>query len=509
MRGNLMIKNNKPSVLIAGAGPTGLVLALWLTQLGVRVRIIDKNEKPGQTSRALIVQARTLEFYNQINIAEEIIAAGIKLEHIDLRKNGHPLQTVQIGEIGKELTPYSFVLSFPQDDHEQLLLNHLNQLGIDVERNTELLSFRQTKEKVIAHIKQGEQQETVEVAYLCGCDGARSTTRKQLNINFPGGTYKHVFFVADVTSPTAITQGLQVGVNKTDFFLAFPVRSSKTVRLIGIVPQDKLDKEEIKFTDVQETLTKNMHIRITEVNWFSTYHVHHRVVPQFQVDRIFLAGDAAHIHSPVGGQGMNTGIGDAVNLAWKLAAVLGNKSPQNLLDTYELERLPFAKTLVSTTDRVFQIVTSTSFLGMAWRNLIFPYLVPLVFQYSQLRELFFKFISQIKVNYRSSPLSQKNQGTIQAGDRLPWVCFETTDNFHALKSLTWQVHIYGEINVLLKKNLQEQSIPIIQFPWTSSAHNQGLIHNAAYLIRPDGYISVIDLSPSGEEIKTMLIRIHC
>ncbi len=496
------MKKNKPSVLIIGAGPTGLVLALWLTKLGVAVRIIDKNEKPGQTSRALIIQARTLEFYDQIGIAKDVIAAGIKLEYFALRKDGQPIKTVNIGEFGTGISPYSFVLSFPQDDHEKLLLTHLKALGVEVERHTELVSLTQTAEKVTAVMECKGQQETIQFDYLCGCDGARSTIREQLKINFPGGTYSQMFFVADVTSPDEAQQGLQIGVSKTDFCLAFPVRSSKTVRFIGMVPPEHAKKQDIQFADVQESVSKNMDIPIAQVNWFSTYHVHHRVVTKFNVGRVFLVGDAAHIHSPVGGQGMNTGIGDAINLAWKLAAVLQNKSPQSLLETYEIERLPFAKLLVSTTDRIFQIVTSTSFLGFAWREVIFPHLFPLIFNYQIFKQFFFKFISQIRINYRQSPLSMKNKGKIQAGDRLPWVCYEQTDNFKALQSLVWQIHVYGKAATSLQIYLKKKNIPLFEFVWSEAAKNQGFIQNAAYLIRPDGYISVIDLTPEGERIKT-------
>lgn len=268
-----MDQNNKTTVLIVGAGPTGLVLALWLTKLGIKVRIIDKNEHAGQASRALIVQGRTLELYNQIGIADDVIANGIKLEYFELRKNGKPIKTINVGEIGVGMTPYSFILSFPQDDHERLLLTHLEKMEVVVERNTELISFTQTKEQVTAIIKCDKKQETAEFAYLCGCDGARSTTREQLGIKFPGGTYQQKFFVADVESPDEVMRGLQMGITDIDFCLAFPVRSSKTVRLIGIVPPEYENKEEIEFANVQDAVARNMQIRINGVNWFSTYHV--------------------------------------------------------------------------------------------------------------------------------------------------------------------------------------------------------------------------------------------
>lgn len=499
-----MSTDNKAKVLIVGAGPTGLVLAIWLTKLGIAVRIIDKNEHAGQTSRALVVQARTLEFYNQLELADEVVAGGIKLDYLELRQDGLPLKTVNIGEIGVGMTPYSFILSFPQDDHEQLLLAHLEKLGVHVERNTELLSFSQSKKHVTALIKYKQKEEHAEFEYLCGCDGARSTTREQLGIQFPGGTYMQKFFVADVVSSEEVMHGLQISFAQTDFCLAFPVRSSKTVRLIGIVPPEHADKEHISFTDVQESVARNMRIKITEVNWFSTYHVHHRVVPKFRIDRVFLAGDAAHIHSPVGGQGMNTGIADAINLSWKLAAVLKGTCSETLLDSYELERLPFAKKLVSTTDKVFQLVTSRSFAGFMWRKLFFPHLMPLLFKYHSLKNYFFRFVSQITINYRPSPLSIKNSGKVQGGDRLPWISNGTTDNFNALKTVDWQVHVYGKASTSLRAAMEKHHLALMEFPWSETAKNKSMIENAAYLIRPDGYIAVMDLTPNGEHINKLM-----
>ncbi|MGC1183521.1 FAD-dependent monooxygenase, partial [Legionella sp.] len=477
------------------------------TKLGISVRIIDKEKQAGLTSRALVVQTRTLEFYNQIGITNEVVAGGIKLEYFQLCQNDLLLKTVNVTEIGVGMTPYPFILSFPQDDHERLLVTHLEKLGVKVERNTTLVSFSQTKEKVTAIIDCHNKQEIAKFDYLCGCDGARSTTREQVGLKFPGGTYSQKFFVADVESPDEAMRGLRIDVTETDFCLAFPVHSSKTVRLIGIVPPKHALKEEIKFADVQESVAKNIDIKITGVNWFSTYHVHHRVVSQFRVGRVFLSGDAAHIHSPVGGQGMNTGIGDAINLSWKLAAVLQKKCSEKILDTYELERLPFAKKLVSTTDKMFQIVTSSSFLGSAWRKFIFPYLIPMMFKYPTLKHYFFSFVSQIKIKYRASPLSMKNRGKVQGGDRLPWVSYKTTDNFEVLKTLDWQVHVYGKPNELLHETLQSQNISLIVFTWSKAAKDKGLIENIAYLIRPDGYISVIDSTPNGEHIKKMWISL--
>ena len=181
------------------------------------------------------------------------------------------------------------------------------------------------------------------------------------------------------------------------------------------------------------------------MNWFSTYHVHHRVAARFRAGRAFLLGDAAHVHSPVGGQGMNTGIGDAVNLAWKLAAVLNGGAPDRLLATYEQERIGFARRLVATTDRAFTVVTKQGRVARWVRTRLVPLIAPLLFRLAPVRRFLFRTVSQINVNYRNSPLSEGAAGGVRGGDRLPWVSTGPgTDNFAPLASLTWQVHVYGE-----------------------------------------------------------------
>src|SRR5215470_2207807 len=190
---------------------------------------------------------------------------------------------------------------------------------------------------------------------------------------------------------------------------------------------------------------ERLKLSITKVNWFSTYRVHHRVAHHLREGRVFLLGDAAHIHSPVGGQGMNTGIGDAVNLAWKLAAVLQDGAPDTLLETYEAERLAFARRLVATTDRVFTLATTRGLVARWVRTRLVPLLVPLLFRLSPWRRLMFRTLSQIGVSYRHSPLSAGAAGAVRGGDRLPWVELEPgQDNFAPLTSLQWQVHVYGE-----------------------------------------------------------------
>ena len=309
--------NRDTDVLIIGAGPTGLVLALWLTHLGVRVRIVDKTSEPGTTSRALAVQARTLELYNQIGLADEVVKRGRKVRAVNLWVEGKKAAHAVIGEFGAGISRYSFALVFPQDEHERLLIERLTALGISVERETELLGFEEGNNGLCARLKLKDGSTgTCQAAYIAGCDGAHSVVRQQLKIGFPGGTYSHLFYVADVEAAGEVMNGeLHAGLEKTEFLLVFPMVAEGHARLVGTILKESADPNvELSWNDVSKRVIDWMQIDVKHVNWFSTYRVHHRVADSFRTGRAFLMGDAAHIHSPVGGQGMNTGIGDAINL---------------------------------------------------------------------------------------------------------------------------------------------------------------------------------------------------
>jgi 2-polyprenyl-6-methoxyphenol hydroxylase-like FAD-dependent oxidoreductase len=498
-------------VLIIGAGPTGLVLALWLTHLGVRVRIVDKTSEPGTTSRALAVQARTLELYNQIGLADEVVERGRKVTAVNLWVEGRKAAHAVIGEFGAGISPYSFALVFPQDEHERLLIERLAALGVNVERQTELVDFQEVNDRVSARLKLKDGSfEKCEAAYIAGCDGAHSAVREQLKIGFPGGTYSHLFYVADVDADGEVMNGeLHAGLEKTEFLIVFPLVAEGRARLVGTVLKEPLDpNQELSWNDVSKRVIDWMRVDVKNVNWFSTYRVHHRVADHFQKGRAFLMGDAAHVHSPVGGQGMNTGIGDAINCAWKLAAVLHGRAEVSLLDTYEPERIAFARRLVATTDRAFTYVTSGGFIARLVRLKIAPLLMPFFFKLNAARRLAFRTVSQTQINYRGSALSEGRAGSIHGGDRLPWVKIQSNsagkDNFAPLSSLDWQVHVYGDAAPDVKEICDARKIPLHIFPWNPGMARTGLRRHAMYLIRPDGYIGMIDARGSAKSITAYL-----
>ena len=477
-------------VLIVGAGPTGLVLALWLARLGIRIRIIDKTAEPGTSSRALGVQARTLEFYRQLGFVDKIVRAGLELNAANLWARGRKAAHIEFGGFGTIATPYQYALIYPQDEHERFLIKRLEELGVHVERQTELIDLEQFDDRVVAHL----QGSTTEAAFVAGCDGARSTVREKLGISFGGGTYEHLFYVADVEAGgPQVDRQIHVSVDTSDFTAVFPLKDEGRVRLIGTIrPEAENESEkELGWDDVSKGLLQRLRIDVRRVNWFSTYHVHHRVASRFRESRIFLLGDAAHIHSPVGGQGMNTGIGDAINLAWKLAAVLRERAPIGLVDSYEPERIGFARRLVATTDRVFQFVTRSGRLAAVVRVHIAPRVIGAAFRLPSVRRFMFRTVSQTTINYRESALSEGRAGSVHGGDRLPWIDSEP-DNFTSLQSLEWQVHVYGTATRKLAATCASRRLQLQVFPWSESAKRAGFARDASYLVRPDGHVALAD-----------------
>lgn len=499
---------SQTEVLVVGAGPTGLVLALWLTRQGVGVRIVDQSAGPGETSRAMAVQARTLELYRQLGLAETVVAAGLKNPSMNLWAQGRHRAQIVLGEAGLQLTPFPFILMYPQDHHERVLVQRLAELGVEVERNTELLGFEQRGEQVEARLKLPDGLEQACVArYLAGCDGARSTTRKQLGMDFEGGTYKHVFYVADVRlSGLEPAEEGHISLDNADFVLVLPYGHGMH-RLIGAVRDERAQRAEtLVFDDVRDQAMDALGLKVEAVNWFSTYRVHHRVSERFRQGRAFLLGDAAHVHSPVGGQGMNTGIVDAINLAWKLAAVLKGLSSDALLDSYEQERRGFALALVDSTDRLFSFVTAEGGFADFVRVHIAPRLVSMAYRIDSVREIMFRLISQTGMHYRDSALSKGEAGEVRGGDRLPWVAGVPQDNHACLSEIAWQVHVYGSAPAALGEGCRRQGIALHEFPWTEAHQKAGFARDAAYLVRPDAYVALADPGADPQVLQSYLER---
>jgi 2-polyprenyl-6-methoxyphenol hydroxylase-like FAD-dependent oxidoreductase len=381
---------------------------------------------------------------------------------------------------------------------------------VTVERRTELVGFEQG-DRVTAHLRREDgREETVTARYLAGCDGARSRVREVLNAGFSGSTYEHLFYVADVTASGPVMNGeLHVALDEADLLVLFPLAAQGRARLIGVVRPGSEGQAQLRWEDVSRRPLESLDITVDQVHWFSTYQVHHRVADHFRRGRAFLLGDAAHIHSPVGGQGMNTGLGDAINLAWKLAEVVHGRAGDGLLDSYEPERIAFARRLVATTDQAFRLATSSGPLARPVRTEVVPRLIPPLVHLPATRRLMFRTVSQLNVNYRKGPLSAGRAGRVAGGDRLPWVQLEAGgDNFAPLAEMRWQVHVYGAASPALKDLCGARELPLRVFPWQAAAERAGLAQDALYLVRPDGYVGLATRDAGAAELAGYLDRLR-
>jgi len=496
-------------VLIVGAGPTGLVLALWLTRLGVRVRIIDRNAGPGETSRAFAVQARTLELYDQIGLAEAAVRRGRRLSAVNVHERTKAVARIPLGDFGRGLSPFPYILILLQDKHEKLLIEPLAEAGVEVERNTELIGFEDDGAHVCARLKRSDgEDEFCDAAFLCGCDGVHSAIRALVNTDYLGGTYERVFYVADVTATGLMVDGeVHYAMAGPDLCRVFPLMGKDRVRLIGRVPDSaKASGFPATYDDVADQVVEATGLKVSMVEWFSTYRVHHRVAAKFRKGRAFLLGDACHTHSPAGSQGLNTGVGDAVNLAWKLSAVLREHANPVLLDTYETERMEVARRVIATTDLAFGLQVNPAG-AMRFARLGLAKLMPMLMRLERVRLLFFRTVSQLMLNYRKSALSVGRAGGVVGGDRLPWIGRTgDTDNFAPLRTLGWQVHVYGRAENRLREMCARRGLALHEFAWGAGARQGGLAKDAIYLVRPDGYVAYASREQNPRGIERLLSR---
>ncbi|PSL44272.1 2-polyprenyl-6-methoxyphenol hydroxylase-like FAD-dependent oxidoreductase [Chitinophaga niastensis] len=502
------------AVLIVGAGPTGLMAACQLARLGIKFRIIDKNKEPTTQSRALAIHAASMEIFSQMGISDEFIALGKQTKAINYLVKGKVTEHIPLSAFGKGLTAFPFLLMLEQSRTERLLVNFLEKQGYEVEWETELIAFTQDTNAVYVTVKHNERnEETIKASWLIGADGAKSIVRRILNIPFGGETYPINLFVLDCKVNWQLQDDeIYIAFSNYSFAGFFPMPENRC-RIIGFVPKDIGEKENISFEDIKKGFAERMQMKVelSDPKWISMYHSHHRYVSQFRTGRCFLAGDAAHIHSPVGAQGMNTGLQDANNIAWKLALVIRNQAKENLLATYQQERLPFARQLVKTTDNAFGITVSKNPFIKIMRMYVAPKILALILKVNFITRYIFKNISQIGMNYPDSLLSKNaSYGSFvskapKPGERLPYLAFKdasgkTFGMQQKVNGLTLHLFIFSgsdnKINVHLLSNIAQRFKEAITIEYISLISGNEILYKSlgikrtgCYLIRPDFHIA--------------------
>ena len=509
-------------VLIVGAGPTGLMLANQLGRRGVRAMIVDRHAGPSLQTRALGVQARTLEIYAHLGIVERALELGKRTAGADLWARGRAKARIPLGDIGRDLSPYPFLLILGQDDNERLLGEALHQWGVAVQWDTELVGLAQETDHVRATLKQpdGTSRE-ITAAWVGGCDGARSAVREMSGIEFRGAPYEHVFFVADVqmTGPM-VADELNVYLWRNGFHLFFPMRGTDHWRIVGILPPELLGRDDVKWEDVIPSIRQEggPGLSFQGCTWFSTYRIHHRRAERFRDRRCFLLGDAAHIHSPVGAQGMNTGLQDAYNLGWKLALVSSGGADAALLDSYEAERIPVAERLLATTDRAFSVAVSNTAVAGLFRTRILATILALAMRLDRIRKLVFRTISQIGIQYRASPLSETQPGlpdaAPRAGDRFPWMRLKLSpdgpaeDLFGRLDDTRFNLILFGQpapSDGLPALGDRLRTLVVPGDPANGRELDRVRVPRTSfYLLRPDGHVGLAGVRPEAAALTRYL-----
>ncbi|WP_328673674.1 FAD-dependent monooxygenase [Streptomyces sp. NBC_00322] len=489
-------------VLVVGAGPTGLALAAQLRAYGTRFRIIDRSLDRARESRALAIQPRTLEALSGFGVTDELVARGNRAVQLRMHVPGRVLR-LPLFDIGCTDTPYPYLLFLSQAETEAVLGAHLAERGVAVERGTVLRDLSPQDTYVTCRLSHGDEEcETVRARFVVGCDGAHSTVRGLAGIGFVGSAYPQTFLLADLE-----VDGLERGAAHTylsgaGMLFFFPLESPATWRMLAMRPPDAPD-EELSLGQLQAITDRyaasaagagsaaeaGERLRLRDAVWMTEFRLQNRGAAHYRAGGVFLAGDAAHIHSPAGAQGMNTGIQDALNLGWKLALTCRGDAPDALLDTYESERAPVGRNVLRFTDRAFTIATSRNPFIRRARTQLAPRLMPLALRFTTLRGRAFRTLSELAIHYRHSPLTEEGnrrpRGGPRAGDRLPDApaglqALTSGPGYHVLlcgPRDAWDpedLAAVGRSGLVTVHHLGDRG------PWPGTAHG---------LVRPDGYLA--------------------
>jgi len=506
-------------VLVVGAGPTGLMMACQLARHGVRFRIVDAQVDRAHESRAFAIQARSMEIFDDLGLAEAFLARVRRGDPVHFAAHGHERTQIRFDDVLDGETPFPGLYLLEQPRTEQLLLDHLAARGITVERPVELRGFAQDGSGVVAELVRGDRVDSVRCRYLVGCDGAHSRVRDVLGIPFAGATYEQEFVLADCTVDWPFPHDHLRGFLGRDGVLIHVPLEGGASRVMGATLGGPARNGAPPTLDEVAALARAVTgapVELSAPRWLSRFHFHHRVVARYREGRAFLAGDACHIHTPVGGQGMNTGMQDATNLAWKLALVLAGAAPVSLLDTYHAERHRVGEVLVHTTDRAFGAITNPGPIMSLLRDLVVPVALPWVGRSRRLRARLVRFVSQLAIRYHASDfvaeLADGADGAFRAGPpagcRAPRVSLGGVSLADLQRQRPIAVLLFGDAGAgagpgpsLAELERRHAAFAVFhRVPATDATElafqRFGVHSSAVYVVRPDGYIGFRAYGPS-------------
>jgi len=488
-------------VVVVGAGPVGLVAAAELARRGVRVRIIDKLAVPTDESRAIAVHARSLDMFNRMGIVDQLAATGLKAVAMQLYTGGERLFRVPLGTVDSAF-PYTVVTA--QTETERVLTEHAESLGVTVERDVELVGLTQDDNAVHLSLRNAGD---VTASWVIGADGAHSAVRALVGTKLAGTFAGEQFLLADIDASHSLdTDSMHTFFSPDGPTAVFPMINDR-MRVIAQTRSAADEPLNLNPTqeEVQAVLDQRIGgITITSSHWLTSFEVHHAQVPSYRWGRVFLAGDAAHIHSPAGGQGMNTGMQDAFNLAWKLAAVIHGDAGDTLLDSYHAERHPVAAAVITFSDRLTKMGTLSG-AAQHVRDLAMRVLGHVGAFTRQLAAV----AEEIDINYRDSPIAvglSPRGSKVAAGEHLPHVADEALQK--QLGSLCGSGHAVvtvannqvapaaggpGPVQILVT----DTDAPVAGYdavvadPSRDLASRLGLKSGGRVVVRPDGYVGAI------------------
>ena len=488
-------------VLVAGAGPAGLTLAAELARFGVNVRVVEKAASRAEMSKALVVWSRTLELLDRVGCGDEFVRRGMKVSAANVIANGHTIGRIDLGSVA---TPHPYALMIPQSLTEQLLEDHLNGFGVQVERGLELLDFVDRGDRVIARMRRGDgSEEKTECRWLVGCDGAHSTVRHGLRMVFTGDAQPSSWVAADVKiQGLRAPHEIKLGWHQDGVLVIYPLSPGRYRVIADVGPSEGPAKTEPELAGIQSIIVRRASedVQVSDPTWMATFHINERKAADYRVGRVFLAGDAAHVHSPAGGQGMNTGMQDAFNLAWKLALVSQHRCAEEpLLGSYSSERSAVGEELIRNAGRM----TSLAILQGEVKQSIRNHIASLLFGINPLHNAVADVLTEVSVDYQGSPLNAPDpyfhehpvpgeRAPIRAGE--PPFGSGKTPRF-AICSDAPSSESAKDAAAVLTQTYQDLLEPALRPPF---------VPGGLWLVRPDGYVALATLPDGWQKIGAYL-----